>query len=261
MTAPAVKLHLHEHVATLILNRPQKRNALSRTMLAELSQALDDLHQERRVRAVILSGAGPTYCAGLDLAEMLATQAQRDAARRWHEDVTAYQELLLQMLHFPKPLIAAVHGAALAGGAGLVLACDLAIGSQQAAFGLPEPRRGLVAGIAAPLLVFRIGAGYAGYLLTSSATIDAQECYRVGLLHELTSEDQLWPRARQLADQCALGAPESLQATKRMLHETIGEHLMTLLAAGAAASATARTTEAAAEGLRAFQEKRAPRWP
>lgn len=261
MTTAPLRVHVHQHTGTIILNRPERRNALSRELLAEIRQALDDLHQERRVRAVVLTGAGPSFCAGMDLAEMWETSQSRDALLRWPEDVSLLKDLYEQMLLFPKPLIAAVNGPALAGGAGLVLACDIVLGAHSATFGLPEPLRGLTAAIVMPLLTFRIGAGYAAYLLTTARAIDAAEAHRVGLFHELAADDQLWPRATQLAEQCARCAPQSLQATKRMLNETIGEHLGTLLSAGAAISAAARTTEAAAEGLAAFREKRPPVWP
>jgi methylglutaconyl-CoA hydratase len=258
---PLVKIHVHGQTGSLILNRPDKRNALSRALLAELHQALDDLHLERRVRAVVITGSGSAFCAGMDLQEMLATSKEPDPHPVWHNDAVIYRDLLEAMLQFPKPLIAAVGGPAIAGGAGLMLACDMVVAADNATFGLPEPRRGLVAGIVAPLLTFRIGAGQAGYLLLSSKTITAADAYRIGLFHELVHPDQVWARAVQLSEELAAGAPEALQLTKRMLNETIGEHLRTLLSAGAAASATARTTEAASEGLAAFLEKREPHWP
>ena len=260
MSEPLVKVQVHGPLGTLVLHRPEKRNALSRALLAELSQGLADLHLERRVRAVALTGSGSAFCAGMDLAEMLATGDQPDARQRWQEDVVVYRDLLLDMLRFPKPLIAAVNGAALAGGTGLALACDMVLAAPEATFGLPEPRLGLVAAVVAPLVTFRIGGGNAGYLLTTATGIPAEVALRMGLVQEMWSADKLWARAHELAQQCAASAPQSLQLTKRMLNETIGEQLETLLTAGAAASATARTTEAAAEGLRAFAEKRPPRW-
>jgi enoyl-CoA hydratase/carnithine racemase len=261
MSDSLVRIHVSPPGASIILNRPEKRNALTRAMIAELSQALDDLHQERRVRAVILTGAGPAFCAGMDLGEMLETSRQDDALAQWHRDAVMYLDLILVMLRFPKPLIAAVNGPAMAGGAGLVLACDLVVAAESAAFGLPEPLRGIVAGMVAPLLHFRVGGGQAARLLLSASTLPAAEALRIGLFHELTHPDHLWPRATELAAQCARCAPEALQLSKRLLNETIGEQLTTLLTAGAAASATARTTEAAAEGLAAFLDKRDPIWP
>ena len=261
MTAPLVRIHLHEQAGTIILNRPEKRNALTRAMLGELSQALGDLHMQRSVRAVILTGAGPAFCAGMDLQEMLDTSREENATQLWQEDAELYRGVLEAMWRFPKPLIAAVNGPAVAGGAGLILGCDLVIASRDGRFGLPEPLRGIVAGMVAPLLSLRIGGGQAARLLLSAATIDAVEAHRIGLFHELVEPDHLWPRSAEMAAQCARGAAEALQLTKRLLNEMIAEHLPTLLTAGAAVSATARTTAAAAEGLAAFLEKREPKWP
>jgi methylglutaconyl-CoA hydratase len=256
-----VKVHVHQHTGTLVLNRPDKRNALSRELIDDIDQALHDLHGQRGVRAVIVTAAGTAFCAGMDLAEMQATSRQSDALARWHEDALVYRDLLETMLQFPKPLIAAVQGPAMAGGLGLVLACDIVLAAPEAAFGLPEPKRGLVAGIIAPLLAFRIGGGQAAYALLTARTFNGPEAHRMGLVHEIVKSDQLWARGEQLAAECAKSAPEAILMTKRMLNETIGENLTTLLAAGAAVSATARTTEAAAEGLAAFLEKREPNWP
>lgn len=260
MSAPLVRVKVHEQTGTIILDRADKCNALTRSLIADLRQAFDDLHQEKRVRTVILTGAGTAFCAGMDLDEMRETAKQPRPHDQWREDAIAYQELLEQMLRFPKPIIAAVNGPAVAGGAGLVLACDIVVASTTAKFGLPEPLRGIVAGLVSPLLVFRIGGGQAARLLLTATPIEAAEAHRVGLYHEIIDADRVWARAVEVAAQCALGAPQALQLTKRMLNETIGEHLFGLLTSGAAVSATARTTEAAGEGLAAFLEKRAPKW-
>ena len=256
-----VQVKVHGRTGTVILNRPEKRNALSRALLAELAQAFDDLHQEKRVRGVILTGAGTAFCAGMDLAEMLDTSRRENAQEQWYDDAVAYRDLIETMLRFPKPIVAAVNGPAVAGGAGLVLGCDIVIAAREAKFGLPEPLRGIVAGLVAPLLTFRIGGGAAAYLLLTSEVIPAETALARGIFHEVVDNDKVWVRAAQVVDQCARGAPEALQLTKKMLNETIGESLGSLLAAGAAVSATARTTEAAAEGLAAFVEKREPKWP
>src|SRR4051812_35085118 len=173
---------------TIILNRPDKRNALSRQMLAEIGQALDDFHQERKVRAVILTGAGTAFCAGMDLLEMQETSQQPDALLQWHNDAVHYRELLEKMLRFPKPIIAAVNGPVVAGGAGLMLASDIVVAADSAKFGLPEPRRGIVAGIVAPVLVFRIGASHAANLLLTARMIDAPEARGLGLFHEIVRQ-------------------------------------------------------------------------
>ncbi len=256
----SVKLHVHDHTATVTLNRPDKRNALSRKLLAELQQTLDDLYQERRVRGVILTGAGSAFSAGMDLQEMQAVAEREDRQEQWRADAVLYHDLIETMLRFPKPLIAAVNGPAIAGGAGLVMACDLVVAADTAQFGFPEPRRGIVAGLVAPLLAFRLGGARAAQLLLTARPFSAAEMHMFGLYHEIVHEDKIWARSRELIAEIAKSAPEAIQLTKRLLNETIGESLFTQLVAGAAASASSRTTEAAAEGLSAFLEKRDPKW-
>lgn len=261
MPDPLTTLSITDHTATLTLNRPAKRNALTRALLGELHQAFDDLHREKRVRAVILTGAGPAFCAGMDLDEMKSTADAEDPHALWQRDAEIYQELVEIMLRFPKPIIAAVNGPAVAGGAGLILASDVVLAADSARFGLPEPKRGIVAGMVAPLLAFRLGGGPAAYFLLTTQLVAAQEAARFGLYHEVVTPEALAGRAAEVAAEIAGCAPQALLLTKRMLNETIGEHLPTLLTAGAAVSATARTTESAAEGLAAFLEKRDPQWP
>jgi methylglutaconyl-CoA hydratase len=245
---------------TIVLNRPEKRNALTRQMLSDLSQAFSDLHGEKQVRAVILIGNGPAFCAGMDLDEMRQTAAQPNAQQQWYEDSVQYRELIEQMLRFPKPIIAAVTGPAVAGGAGLVLASDIVLATSAAKFGLPEPKRGIIAGMVAPLLAFRVGGGIAAQLLLRANIIGAAEAHRLGLFHQLVSDDLIWAQAQEIAKEIAESAPEAILLTKRMIYENIGEQMMSQLTTGAAASATARTTEAAVEGLAAFFEKRQPVW-
>ena len=257
----AITAERRGRILTLTLNRPERLNAIDEELHEELSRIFYDVAGDTETDVVVFSGAGSAFCAGMDLAEMLQTNKQDDAYAQWHEDAVQYRDLLEVMLRFPKPIIAAVNGPAVAGGAGLVLACDLVVAAPEAKFGLPEPRRGLVAGLVSPLLVFRIGGSHAASLLLRACLIDSDQAHRIGLYHEIVSSDTVWARAAELAGECARSAPEALQLTKRMLNETIGEYLGTLLAAGAAASATARTTDAAAEGLAAFLEKREPDWP
>ena len=207
MTQPVLRINVHGHTGTIILNRPERRNALLRGLLRSLTEALADLHLERRVRAVVITGAGSSFCAGMDLAEMNETSQSKDPRAQWHEDAVQYLELVETMLRFPKPLIAAVNGPAVAGGAGLVLACDIVVAADDARFGFPEARRGIVAGLVAPLLVFRIGAGHAARLLLTASLIDAQEAYRIGVFHGLVPADHVWPRATELAGECAECAP------------------------------------------------------
>jgi methylglutaconyl-CoA hydratase len=260
MSSEAIEVKVIGEVGTVVLNRPDRRNALTQAMLSGMMEALDDLYYQKRVRAVVLTGKGSAFSAGLDARELQGTYDMPDAESRWGENAALYRDLILRMLEIPKPIIASVNGPAVAGGAGLVLASDIVIAGRDAQFGLPDPRRGLVAGIVTPLLAFRLGAGQAARLAMTSSIYGAAEAHRVGIFHELIDADKLWARAVEIGHECAAGAPEAVQLTKRLLNETVGEQLATQLSAGAAASATAHTTEAAQEGIAAFLEKRKPEW-
>lgn len=257
---PTVTIKKNLPAGTIVLQHPEKRNALTRRMVDELQQALGDFHGEKKVRAVILTGAGDSFCSGVDLSEVRETADSPDAMGQWFEDMTAIRDLLETMLRYPKPIIAAVNGPARGIGGALVLASDLVVASTTASIGFPETLRGLVAGLSAPLLHYRIGGSWASQLLLTSRVVESEEAVRLGLFHERTNFDVVWAQAFQLAEQLALAAPESLQLTKKLLNETVAEQLTTLLSASAAASATARTTDAAKEGIAAFLEKRKPKW-
>ncbi|MFO0914197.1 MAG: enoyl-CoA hydratase/isomerase family protein [Pirellulales bacterium] len=255
-----IDVRVHAPAGTIVLNRPGRCNALSRQMLNDLLQALDDLHLQNNVRAVILTGAGAHFSSGLDLSEIRESAQTDTAMTTWYRDAQIWRDVVEKILRFPKPVIAAVNGPALSAGAGLVLAADLAIGCREAAIGLPEPQRGLVAGVASPLLVFRLGAAVASQLLLTAQPMSAERLYDLGLYHELTQMEKIWASAHALSQQIAQLAPGSLLLTKRLLNETIGEQLLTWLSVGASTSATARTTDSAAEGVAAFLEKRPPKW-
>lgn len=259
--AGQVNVRVHPPSGTIVLNRPDRRNALSQRMLGQLVQALDDLHQQPRVRAIIVTGTGTAFCSGLDLSEIRQRTSEENPHLYWGRDARQWHAVVEKMLRFPKPLIAGLNGPAMGAGAGLVLACDLVVGSNQATFGFPEPRRGLVAGVATPLLAFRLGASAAANMLLRATATGADELRSMGLFHDVVEVDQVWARAHQWAQEIAELSPQSLILTKRLLNEEVGQQLMTLLAVGAATSATAYTTESAEEGIDAFLEKRPPRWP
>jgi methylglutaconyl-CoA hydratase len=260
MSSQSVDVKVTESAGTIVLNRPDHGNALTRSMIQQCVEALDDLYLEKRVRAIIITGAGESFCVGADVAEMRSTAELDNPEEQFGADAADFRDLLVRMLEITKPIIAAVHGPALSIGAALVAAADVVVASEVATFGLPDPQHGMVAGLAAPLLSFRVGAGHAARLLLTGEPIQAPEAARIGLFHELTAPDFVWARAREIAAQCAAGAPEAIQLTKRLVNETIGENLATQLTAGAIMSATARTTESAKDGLAALVEGRRPEW-
>ena len=255
-----VEIRVVDQVGTILLNRPDHGNALTRRMVLQIGEALEDLYYDGRVRAIVLTGAGQSFSIGADLAESHAAAEQEDPQQQWGEEAADLRDLLVQLLEITKPVIAAVNGPALSTGASLVAAADIVIAAQTAQFGLPDARYGLVAGLEAPLLCHRIGTSQAARLLLTGTPIDAEEAVRLGLFHELVDFDQVWARATEVAEQCARCAPEAIQLTKRLLLETAGEQLSTQLAAGAVMRATARTTDAAAKGIAANLEGREPDW-
>ncbi len=195
----------------LTLNRPEKRNALSRALIGELTDTLRNAGADDAVRAVILTGAPPAFCAGLDLKEVAQTtpeQAEVDAS-----NLLALFETIDTL---PKPVIAAVNGPAVAGGAGLVSVCDLVLCGQSGRIGYPEIKRGLVAAIVMTFLRRLVGERQAKYLLLTGETLDAETALRFGLCNEVVADDALLPRARYYADLLAAYPPRALAETKRL---------------------------------------------
>lgn len=250
----------HEGVVQITLDRPQKRNALSRDLIAQLTHAVARAAADPAARLVVLAAEGPVFCAGMDLTEMQDCAARPDAPQLWQDDTRAYRDLLVALVTIPVPTLAVVQGPAVAGGLGLVLACDLVLASDAATFALPEPQRGITAAIVAPLLTYRIGPGQAGYLLLSGRSLSAHDAFRIGLCHELSPADEIAGRCDDLIRSILRGAPSALALTKRHLLDTAGRHLPAALDAAMALSAKARETADAREGLAAFLEKRPPSW-
>src|SRR5437762_4018048 len=205
---------LRPPAAVITLNRPDKRNALSRPLIAALRQAFQRARDDAAVRCVILTGAGPVFCAGMDLAELSESLEQPKEASPVWDDALRLAKLYDLIYTLPKPTIAAVQGAAVAGGAGLVTVCDLAIAVPEAKFGYPEVRRGLVAAMVMPHLLRHVGERMARYLLLTGELIDAAEAERCGLINELVPAERLLPRALEVSKSLAEGGPQSLAATK-----------------------------------------------
>lgn len=258
-----VDVKVHENVGTILMDRPAVCNSLHPGLIEDLQTAFSDLHQEKRVRAVILAGSGDHFCSGTDLSVFseIANLPDNEALSQWFTAWQHLTELFEQMLRFPKPVIAAVDGAAVGAGFGLALACDIIVPSTRAVFSAAAIRRGLVGGATAALLQFRVGGSIAARMLLTGDSIDATGAHRIGLCDQAVAPEQVWVSAKEVAQSCSHGPGEATQATKRLLNESIGETLITQLAAGAASGATACTTEAAGEGIRAFLEKRPPQWP
>jgi methylglutaconyl-CoA hydratase len=269
MSDELVRYELHLPAVVLTMNRPDRRNALSRGLIAALSTAFARARDDAAARCVILTGAGNAFCAGMDLAELQesvasgvasaprATETGGSSSPVW-DDALRLATLYDAIYTLPKPTIAAVNGAAVAGGAGLVSVCDLAVAVPEARFGYPEVRRGLVAAMVMPHLLRHVGERTARYLLLTGEVIDAEEACRIGFINTVTPAEQLLPRALSWSHGLAEGGPSALARTKELLH-TFSRQAMGLEEA-AKASAAPRLSEECRQGLEAFFNKRPAPW-
>jgi methylglutaconyl-CoA hydratase len=245
-------------VRILTLNRPAVRNALSAELRAALSDALRAAAEDQDTRAVVLTGAGDAFCAGLDLRE-LEGMSERSAEEN-RADSRDLAELLLQLATLPKPVVAAVNGPAVAGGAGLVTACDLAVMDLGARIGYTEARIGFVPALVSVFLVRQVGDKHARDLLLSARLITAQEAADIGLVNEVVAPGQALAAALDRARGLTRNAPGSLAISKTLLATVPSLSLEDGLRYAAEVNAEAREGDELHEGVRAFLEKREPRW-
>jgi len=247
-------------LALITLNRPSRRNALSIGLLEVLIKTLEDLTGSKKARVVILRGAGPVFCAGLDLAEA----AQTDLVER---SAAGVAKALAALRHGSLITIAAVHGGAYAGGAGMVAACDMAIASSDTRFAFPEARRGLLPALILDHLKTKIREGDLRELLLVGNTIDAARAMQVGLVQRVVNEPALLAEAMEMGRGILAGGPQTIVDTKRLLDQGSSDHELVTEDSGMrdqtralADHLKARRTPEATEGLRAFLEKRDPVW-
>jgi len=245
--------------AWLWMNRPEQRNALNEELLAAIETALEVLEKDATVRVLVLAGRGPAFCAGGDLARM--EKAARMTKARSRREAARFAKLLYRLRGYPKPIVARVHGPAVAGGMGLAAACDLVVAAQEAEFALPETRIGLVPAMISPYLVRAMGAAQARRFMLTGERIAAAEAKRIGFAHECVPLAELDATVEWLSARLAQAGPAALASTKKLLQRVEAAPLTPALAAEtAAALAEARAGPEAREGLAAFREKRKPSW-
>jgi methylglutaconyl-CoA hydratase len=237
------------------LNRPDRRNALTIDLMRQLVAAVDVANADASRRAIILRGAGEGFCAGLDLKEAQEHGSHQESARAVAD--------MLKTVHTSRlPTIAAVHGHAMAGGAGLMAACDLAVAAAGTKIGYPEVRRGLVPALVSTLLRHQVGDRRLRELFLAAEPITAERALELGLLNRVVpgGADHVLNEAIILASTIAQGAPGALSATKSLLGQLRVTVIEKDLERALEFHEHARTGEEAAEGIAAFMEKRKPRW-
>lgn len=254
MSDPLVVYEARPPAVILRINRADKRNALSRGLIAALVEAFQQARDDTAARCVVLTGAGTVFCAGMDLAELAQSVQDGSASEVVWDDALQLAKLYDLIYTLSKPTIAAVNGAAVAGGTGLVTVCDLAVAVPEARFGYPEVRRGLVAAMVMPHLLRHVGERMARYLLLTGELISAEEACRGGLINLVEPAPRLLDRALDWAKSIAEGGPKALASTKALLRQFSRQALS--IEEAAKASAAPRLTEECRAGLKAFFEKR-----
>jgi methylglutaconyl-CoA hydratase len=252
-----IEIQSDDTLALITLNRPQKRNAISAQMIAELLAALNEVESGSE-RVAIITGAGKDFCAGMDLDALksLATQSPEQNLA----DARRTAEFFRRLWSFPKPLIAAVNGAALAGGCGIATLCDFTLAVPQAKFGYTEVRVGFIPALVSKFLERQVGEKLARDLLLTARIVGPVEAMAIGLLTRVVPADQLMVSARELATILIANSPGSLMATKRLLVRTNEAEIDRCIELAVAESVAIRSTPDFREGLSAFLEKREPRW-
>jgi len=247
-----------EGVKTITLNRPDKRNALSPALIEELTVALREA-ETCDCGVVILTGAGPAFCSGLDMEHLETMNASTPEQHR--RDSENMARVLRTLYDFPKPIIAAVNGPAIAGGMALATIPDFTLAAPEAKFGYTEVRFGFVPAIVASFLIRQVGELRTRELLLSGRILKAQEALQLGLVTQIVEPDDLLPSAGALAKMLLQNSPQAIQAVKRLLSKHARRRLDEEIEDAIAVNALQRSTEDFKEGVLAFKQHRRPDWP
>src|SRR5580658_1738108 len=208
-------LECRDAIATITLNRPDKRNAVTTAMIADLQTALDAIEKNHTTRVVILTGAGKAFCAGMDLAMLSAIAKQSPAENQ--EDSRRMAKIFRRIWSFPRPTIAAVNGAAYAGGCGIATLCDFTLAVPEAKFGYTEVKIGFLPAIVSVFLTRQVGEKRARDLLLTGRLVEAAEAKDLGLVNEIVPAEKLLARAHELAETILAASPSSITRAKHLL--------------------------------------------
>jgi methylglutaconyl-CoA hydratase len=241
-------------IARIILNRPGRRNALNSEMVTELMDSLALADADERIRVVALSGAGSDFCAGADLAEIREAVEQGILASL--SDAEALGELFLLIRRMETPVIAVVHGRALAGGCGLATACDLVLASSDAQFGYPEVRLGFVPAMVMAILRRSVGEKHAFELIALGETVGANTAESIGLVNQVFAVDQFDTQVDAYLRELSSRSATAVSLSKRLLYQIDGASFEAAIRTGAQVNALARLTDDCRDGIDAFLDRR-----
>jgi methylglutaconyl-CoA hydratase len=257
-TFKTIKVTEENNIATLILNRPEKRNSLNREMVIEIKEAINNLKDKRSITGLIITGAGKAFCAGADLAYLKSLlNASYDENLN---DSLELKDMYYNIYTFPQPTIAMVNGPAIAGGCGLANVCDFIFATDQAKFGYPEVKIGFVAALVSIFLVQSIGEKNAKRLLLSGQLISAHEANNIGFVDEIIQEKELESFCFNYLNAFKEISSQSLSFSKKLFYDIIFDDLETKLTKACELNAQSRNTKDFREGINSFLEKREPNW-
>jgi methylglutaconyl-CoA hydratase len=259
MDTQTLEITIAHRVAIVWMTREKVRNAFNETMIAELRTTFERLGADPGVRAIVLAARSPAFCAGADLDWMRRMSTYSDDENR--RDARSLADMLRTIHECPKPTIARVHGDAYAGGMGLVAACDMAFAATGASFCLSETRLGLIPATISPYVISAIGIAAARRYMLTAEKFDAAEAYRIGLVHDIAPPDALDGKVNETLGALMLTSADAVREAKRLVREVAGRPIDEALVADTAERIAAiRTSEDGREGVRAFLDKRKPRW-
>jgi methylglutaconyl-CoA hydratase len=246
-------------VAAVWLNRPELRNAFNDAMIAELTAAFRALDADPAVRAVVLAGRGPVFCAGADLHWMKRMAGY--TFEQNYEDALGLARMLGALRSLRKPTVARVHGHVFAGGMGLVAACDMALAARGAEFCISEVKLGLIPAVISPYVIAAMGERAARRYMLTAERFSAEEAYRIGFVHACVDGANLDSAVGQILEHVLAGSPAAHAATKDLIHAVAARPLSEdLIADTATRIAATRASDEGKEGIQSFLEKRKPAW-
>ncbi|MEO5618091.1 MAG: enoyl-CoA hydratase-related protein [Candidatus Eisenbacteria bacterium] len=245
-------------VARLWLNRPEVHNALSAELGQALIFALRELADDETARVLVMGGRGPSFCAGADIGAMKASAAATFEANL--AEAERLGEMFATLADFPKPVVGRVHGGVLGGGVGLACACDIAVSSDDARFGLTEVRLGIIPALISPYVIRRLGERASRELMLTGERFDAATALRCGLVHHVVPAADLDAKVEERAGELLKGGPQAQRRIKLLLERWAGSAWSDYRASLPRTLAEVRTGDEAREGLSAFFEKRKPNW-
>jgi methylglutaconyl-CoA hydratase len=257
MGYPTLTYQCEDRIATIALTVPEKRNAISAQMITDMLGALQQA-DEGPAGVVIITGSGKSFCAGMDLDEL--QHLIRQTQQRNLEDARRLTKMFYRLHSFPKPVIAAVNGAAIAGGCGIATLTDFTLAVPEAKFGYTEVKIGFVPALVSVFLRRRVGDRQVRDLLLTGRIIDAAEALRMGLITEIVPQETLMDRAREIAALLLAASPTSVALTKKLLLNFDRAVIRAELEVAIEANADIRMTPDFREGVTAFLEKRPPKW-